>query len=299
MCADDNRSIFVQEYVDIMKHKDIHLASEVGMYQVHGNHIDTVVDTATPIGNYIRKILSDSKVLEWAKSEVDFEGRFVTNTDVCSLLYGEKDFGFISLIAYDPDNNANQFMSTFPFYLAKTIHVRIEKVWVWDNLIEATVECSYKGFTFCFFAVDYFAHKDDYLPGVDLDIRIGALGMHVEESEHGFSFEGQKAIDWLAKIGEKPEYDENGEVRPVNFSLEELVTCFPADDKCPDEAVFQSPAGEMKERHFMDLDFYETGIFLHRHEFEFSVPFIFRKDFLPEARKDTPLRGSLWVVGSM
>lgn len=285
--------------INDMSHKEnIIPASSVQMYQVHGNHIDAVMDTQPFFQSYFKRVLSESKLQEKALSTVVMGKPEPFETAVFSLLYGDKDLGFYSIIAVDQENKVNQFMSSFPFYLAKKMQVLVEKVWVWDNLLEATVECSYRDFTFCFFAADYYAHKEDYVPGQVIEIRMGAMGMRVEEPEHGFSFEGQKAVDWLAKLGKEPDYDENGQVKPIHFSTEQLVAFFPGYDKCPDEASFQSQAGEMKERRFMDIDFYETEIIIHRDEFEVSMPFIFRKDFVPDAHKDMPLRGSLWIVGA-
>ena len=72
----------------------------------------------------------------------------------------------------------------------------------------------------------------------------------------------------------------------------------PGYDKCPDEASFQSPLGEVRERRFMDIDFYETDIIIHRDDYEVSVPFIFRKDLVSGAHSDMPLCGTMWIVGA-
>jgi hypothetical protein len=273
-------------------------ASKVEMYQVHGNHIEAIMETKSFLMDYIRTVIEKSTKAQGARTEVIMNDSKPFETQAASLCYGEEDFGFSVIIATDKEQKTNQVVSFFPYFCSKKIRVRVETIWVWDNLLEATIKCSFGEFEFSFFATDYFAHKDAYMPGNEIDIRIGAMGMHIEEGEHGFDFEGQKAIDWLAKLGEQPTYDENGQVKPIHFNTEQLVAFLPGDDKCPDEASFQSPAGEIRERSFMDREFYETEIIIHRDEDEVSIPFIFRKEFVPEAVKGTPIRGALWIVGA-
>ena len=272
-------------------------ASKAELYQVHGNHIDAIMETKDFLMSHIRTVIQEAKLAKGATTEVIMEDPEPFVTKAASLSYGDEEFGFTVIIAADKEEKSNQVITFFPYYCVKKMRVRVETVWVWDNLLEATVRCSYGEFEFGFFAADYFAHKDAYMPGNEIEIRIGAMGMRVEEGDHGFSFEGQKAIDWLAKLGKEPEYDENGQVKPVHFNTEQLVAFFQSDDKCPDEASFQSPAGEIRERQFMGIDFYETEVIIHRDEDEVSVPFVFRKDRVPDAIKDMPIRGALWLVG--
>lgn len=272
-------------------------ADDVQMYQTHGDHIAAVMDTETFIKEYLQKILSESKLVSKVSTDVFLESEEPYVTDVFSLLYGNEDMGISALIATDKAKTSNQFVSAYPVFFGKKLRVKVNTVWVWSNRMEATVECSFKDFTFSFFATDYSANKDAYVPGKEIDIKVGALGLRVEEAAHGFSFEGQQAVDWLAKIGEKPDYDEQGEVVPVKFSTEEMVAFFPLNEKCPEEPEFQSPAGDVSERHFLSQDFWETEIYICRQEFDCKVPLMFRKDMLPGLKPGMPLRGYLWIVG--
>lgn len=273
-------------------------ASKHELYQVHGNHIDAIMETKVFLMNYIRTVIQEAKLAKSATTGVKMEDPKPFETKAAALSYGDESFGFTVIIAADKEEKTNLVQTFFPYYYSKKMRIRVETVWVWDNLLEATVRCSYGEFEFSFFAADYFAHKDAYMPGNEIEIRIGAMGMRVEEGDHGFSFEGQKAVDWLAKLGKEPDYDENGQVMPVHFSTEQLVAFLPSDDKCPDEASFQSPAGDIRERQFLGIDFYETEVIIHRYEDEVSVPFVFRKDMVPDAKKDMPIRGVLWLVGA-
>ena len=104
--------------------------------------------------------------------------------------------------------------------------MKIDKVMEWDDQVEATICCSVGEIKFAFFAVDYYCNKRKYVVGQSMTIDLAALAMRVQEASHSFSFEGQQAIDWLAKSGRTPDYDENGNVLPVTFNLEKLVAFF-------------------------------------------------------------------------
>lgn len=279
-------------------------ASEVGMYQVHGNHFDALMDAKVFFEEFFQKIVPESKLKESATTEVILQrGASPVNAGVVSLLYGEDDLGLLFLVAVHKETGKLLHMSTYPFYLAKKMRVMVDTVWVWDDLLEATVRCRIGEFEFSFFAVDYFAHKEDYVPGKEIEIRVGAMGMSHKEPQFSLSIEGQEAVDWLAKFGSffglEVEYDENGQVKPVRIDLEQFVGFFQSDDKCPDEASFQSPAGEIRERSFLGIDFYETEIFIHRlYDDSISIPLIIKKEWMPEAKEGSPLSGTLWVAGA-
>ena len=284
---------------DMYNNPNIISADDVQMYQTHGDHIEAVMDTESFIKDFLQQILSESKLSGKVQTDVALEDPEPYQTDVFSLQFGEPDLGFAAIIATDKSRTSNQFVSTYPVFFGKTLKAKVETVWIWSNRMEATVRCRYRSFSFSFFATDYFLHKDDYIPGKEIEIKLGAWGLRVEEADHGFSFEGQQAIDFLAKTGEKPDYDDQGNVIPVKFSTENLVAFFDLNEKCPDEPEFQSPAGTMRERSLLGIDFWETDIFIHRDHFDVKVPILFRKDMLPVAKDGMPLRGYMWIVGKI
>lgn len=274
-------------------------ADEAKMYQTHGDHIEAVVDTELFIKDHLQRILAESKLVDKVQTDVKLEDPKAYNTDVFSLLYGESNLGFVALIATDKAKTSNQFVSAYPVYLGKWLHVKVNKVWVWSNMIEATIECSIKNFHFSFFATDYYKHKNDYVPGKEVDINVGAWGLRVEEADRGFSFEGQQAIDFLAKTGEKPNYDEDGNLVPVNFNTENLVAFFPLNEQCPEEPEFQSPAGEIREKCLLGESFWQTDVFVHRNHFDVKIPLLFKKEMVPDVKAGMPLRGFMWIVGAI
>ena len=274
-------------------------ADDVQMYQTHGDHIEAVMDTEIFIKYHLQRILSESKLVNKVHTEVNLEADQPYMTDVFSLQYGDGRLGFMALIATDKAHTSNQFVSAYPIYFGMKIRVRIETVWVWSSLLEATVQCNFRGFRFSFFATDYYMHKSEYIPGREMEVELAAWGLRVEEADHGFSFEGQKAVDWLAKTGEKPPYDEAGNVIPIHFSTEDMVAFFPINEKCPEEPEFQSPAGAIRERTLLGVEFWETDVFIHRDEYMLKLPLLFRKDMIPDAKAGMPLRGYMWIVGKI
>lgn len=271
------------------------------LYQNHGDHIDAIMPTAQFMKDYLQRTISDSKVLKKVRSEVTAEDMDGVRTDVFSLVSGDGDMAMLTLLAYSPKSKTNYFMSIYPTLRGRNYMVKIEDVIEWDNQVEATVICSVGDFEFAFFATDYYANKRSYCVGDTLSIEIAALGCKVEEAERGFTFEGQKAIDWLAKIGKQPTYDEQGNVEPIRFSTEKLVAFFNSDDKCPDEAQFQSPISNLSTDSLLEVPFYKGDVSIHRDEDDNAVgiPLYFRKDFVPSVKNSDPLRGWMWLIGKI
>jgi len=275
------------------------------LYQNHGDHIDAIMPTSEFMQNHLRPIISESKVWKKVCTEVTADDMVNQRTDVASLKFGENEMSMLTLLAYSPKSQTNLFMSIYPMLEGNVIRAKIEEVLEWDNQVEATIVCSIRNFEFAFFATDYYANKGTYNVGDTLSFELSALACKLEEAQRGFSFEGQQAIDWLAKIGQQPTYNENGEVEPVRFSLEKLVTYLNHDSKCPDEGEFQSPVTNLKSTSLLNIDFYKGDIFLHREEDESEsggnlvLPLYFRKDFFPNVKESDPVRGWLWVIGQI
>lgn len=277
---------------------------EEELYMNHGDHLDCIMSADSIMDKHLQAILKDSKYWKTTRSFVTTSEMYEEYTKVFSLMYGLGDVKLLVTIAASTEDDTDEFMSIYPIGKGQPTEVKIDKVIEWDNQIEATVFCSIGEFEFAFFAIDYYCNKHKYKVGETISVDLSALGMHVEEAQRSFQFEGQQAIDWLAKIGEKPKYDENGNIEPVKFSMEKLVAFLNTNLKCPDEAEFQSPAGEIETTSILGIDFYKTTITVCRRytdngELEVSIPFYFRQDFFPTVQENDPIRGLLWVTGSV
>lgn len=271
------------------------------LYQTHGDHIDAIMPTSVFMKDYLQRVLSDSKVYRKVRTVVSTDEIPSERTDVFSLRYGQGNMSMLSLIAYSSRKEANLFMSTYPLLEGKSIRVKIDDVLEWDNGIEATICCSVDDFQFAFFAMDYYENKKSYASGDSMSIDVSALGCKVKEASRGFSFEGQQAVDWLAKIGQKPDIDQSGNIQPVKFSTEKLVAFLNHDERCPDEAEFQSPINSISLTSLFDIDFYSAEIAIRRGENgdDIIIPLYFRKDMLPNVKEEDPISGWIWVLGQL
>ena len=274
------------------------------LYQNHGDHLDGIMDAEKFMKEHLQQVVSQSIV--WQKSHTNFSSDTMDNelTDVISLYYGTADMGMLTTIASNPKEATNEFASIYPLMKGQTYRVKIERVIEWFNHIEATIICSIGEFDFAFFAIDYYKNKSYYVEGQELDIDLSTLGMKVKPGQKGFDFTGQQAIDFKAKTGEKPEYDENGEVKPIHFDLTNLVAYLNTDEKAPDEAEFQSPIINITETSILNIDFHKGDIIVCRRDTEdgeltVSVPLYFRKDFLETVEEGDPISGWLWMTGSV
>lgn len=200
------------------------------------------------------------------------------------------------LLATNPKKQVNEVVSGYPSVQSKnSIKLKITKIDEWDNFIEAVITGETEDEeSITFFDTNYFLHKESYKIGEIYNFTISALGYDVEMlDEKSFSFEGQKAKDWLAKIGREPTYDERGNVEPVVFYLNELVAFLQTGD----DATFQSPIKSVETIRAFDKDFYKFKITILRDpDVEIylyaKTDFFDRKPGLGDA-----LRGIIWLQG--
>lgn len=274
------------------------------LYQHHGDHLGCIMSPEDLLTNHMQKIVGESKLWRLNRTEVTTDEMYEQKADVFSLMYGESDVRILSLIACSKEDNKNMYISSYPVAKGKTFEVKIDKVIEWDNQIEATVLCSIGGFKFAFFPVDYYCNKNRYVVGKTISVDLSALAMSAKEGQRGFQFEGQRAIDWLSKMGKEPTYDEHGNVEPVKFSLGNLVAFIDKNSKCLNEAEFQSPGTGLEKHSLLDVEFYKTNIMICRREIdgvdlEVSIPLYFRKDFYPEFTGNDPISGWIWIAGNI
>lgn len=274
------------------------------LFMNHGDHIDCIMPVQAFFSERLQGVVNKAKPWRMAYTEVTTDDMYETKTDVFSLMYGEEDIRMLVTVAASKKSQENVLLSAYPFGKGVPVSVRINKVMEWDNQTEATVFGSVGKFEFAFFPIDYYCNKNLYEVGETVTIDLAALGMKVEEAQRGFMFEGQQAIDWLAKIGKEASYDKEGNVEPVKFSTENLVAFLNIDSKCPDEAEFQSPADGIEATTFLGVDFFKTNVTICRRDtddghLQISIPLYFRQEFFPDVKKSDPLRGWLWMTGSV
>lgn len=273
------------------------------LYETHGDHHAPFINDEELRG-FLNIMIKDSSLCLKLDTEVKFDDNEPLKTKVASLKYicdeDIDDIAYLALIAYNPLNNSNVFISCYPYLKGIPVKVEVLDVLEWDNRLEATIKCRYSDndeeFDFHFFATDYYFNKDQYKIGRELEISIAATSGNVKEASKGFSFEGKQAIDFLAKIGEKPTYKENGEVESVKFSTENLVAFLPNDEKCPDMAEFQSPTRDLMYDSFYNNSVNRCVIKIHNDP-NLEVPLYFNDEFTP--KNGAPIMGWLWLSGRL
>lgn len=274
------------------------------LYMCHGDHLCSIMPAEELMSKHFHDMMDKAKPWRCVNKEVTTDEMYEEKTCVSSLVYGESDIRMLCIVAASTVTRQNEILAAYPYGRGVPVNVHIDKVIEWDNQVEATVICSVGEFSFAFFPVDYYCNKRLYRVGRTLSVDLAALAMEVREAQRGFQFDGQQTIDWLAKIGKSPDYDVDGNVEPVKFSTESLVAFFNTNSRCPDEAEFQSPTGEIGMASILGVDFFKTDVIISRRdtddgELTVSIPLYFRQDLFPEVKKGDPISGWLWITGSV
>lgn len=278
--------------------------TEVSLYQTHGDHHAPFL-TDKELLPFLRAEVSTGQPKHRIDTDVRLDEKRDVKTTVFSVELGKDSpiIKYLCLLAYDQQDNKNLLMSAYPYLPGKPTMVKILDVLEWDNRIEATIKCRYTNddgdeFDFHFFATDYYFNKQLYSLGNEVEIALVASCGNARIPSKGFYFKGQEAIDFLSKLEKEPTYDENGEVEPVNFSTEKLIAFLPHDDKCPDEAEFQSPTKKniISEDHFNDDTCIQSCLICLNADSQLWIP-LFHNDINHVV--GNPIAGNLWISGRM
>lgn len=262
---------------------------EQKIFQGHADHFDGLMDSQALVEKgYLQKVLEDALLTDVVKRR--------GYPDVTYLKYTEKEMGIDAILELNEKRNTLEFISGYPTQNGVDVEVEIEEVYIWDNGMEATIECSHDAWDLAFFATDYLRHQDMYKKGNRLKVNLSALGIFVEKPMESFSFEGQQAIDWYARTGQEPRRDEDGNILPAFFDLSKMVAFLNTKREIPDIAEFQSPVSSLEEQTFLGIDFFKTQICVCNHDnTKVEIPLFFRKEMMPELKVGNSIRGCLWL----
>ena len=259
-------------------------------------------DPKNEINNAISESLEKSSL--YGKTECDYNLDEKIHGEVAMLEYdkGDSDSPIVvrNVIATDKDNK-NTLVSGYPVVRGgNLLPLKITEIKEWDNGLEAWITAELNdGRDFTFFDADYAINKDKYEVGKSYDFIIGALAYYAEEPESkGFKFEGQQAIDFKAKMGEEPEYDEEGNVKPIEFSTANLCA-FLQGSHALDEVEYISTVEDVKAVKAYGNSFWKFDV-IYRSEEEDSVEvptFALQSKDNAELPKATQLQGILWLTG--
>lgn len=270
-------------------------------YEYHGEHWNAL------------NFDSEEKIMDAISKSIE-NGDLIGTKNKTHLIYytpkdknGENEAVTIKMI-FSEKTDGTELMSAYPCATSGAyVHVKIKKINEWENALEATIEGETEdGNEITFFDTDYILHKDEYKKGKKYWFSLAGIAYFAEVLEKGesdFEFTGQKAIDFKAKIGEMPEFDKNGNVKPVKFCLDNLVAFF--QNEIPDDAEFQSPLSGSKRvsKFFGEKLISGYSITIYRNEFsensnEISIPLVVAQENLKgKTRQNKPCRGVVWVHG--
>lgn len=273
------------------------------LYETHGDHHAPFVQD-DELREFINDMMKESKLFMTTDAVVSFDNNVTGLSRVASLKYiGNEnidDISYLALVAYNPAEDTNEFVSCYSYLQGNSVLVEVIDILEWEDQIEATIKCKYssydESFVFHFFATDYYFNKEKYKIGAKIHVGIAASSGNVKEASRGFTFEGQKAVDFLTKMGKEPTYNENGEVEPVRFSTESLIAFLPNDSKCPDMAEFQSPVRELQYDSFYNSTVKRCIIKINQ-DTRLEIPLFF--NCVPNLREGDPVTGWLWLTGRL
>ena len=99
-------------------------------------------------------------------------------------------------------------------------------------------------------------------------------------------------------MGEEPEYDEDGNVKPVEFSTASLCAFLQAGH-APDEVEYISTVEEVNSVKAMKKDFWSFNVIYRSEEDEgVEIPtFVLKASDNVEIQKAEQLQGILWLTG--
>lgn len=271
--------------------------------QCHGDHWDCILKNKE---EEFAKILSDSieKGSLYAQAETDYTLNAKLHGKVVILEFDAEDstspITVRNVIAQDNDNKLS-LVSGYPVVRQGVlIPLKITEIKEWENGLEAWVTGELADErTITFFDADYAVNKDKYEIGKIMDFIIGALAYFANEPESkGFKFEGQQAIDFKAKLGEKPEYDEEGNVKPVEFSTESLCAFLQAGH-APDDVEFITTVEEVKTITALGNNYWSFNtIYRGEDDNEEEIPtYVLKSEENNSLNEATQLQGLIWLTG--
>ena len=181
-----------------------------------------------------------------------------------------EEAGIRSLASIE-DKKIKLLTATPIFDTSRSYYLVLDKVYVWENGAEATVKAHFADDKDChviFYDTNYLENKDRYFAGVGYMFDLYAIAYQakaVPEDQRSFTFEGEKAISFKKKLGEEPDYDENGNPEPVVFKTANMHTFFQVNDKIPEDANFRAPIMRV----YDDVDFLGKKVY----DVEIGIPY--------------------------
>ena len=278
--------------------------------QGHGDHNETVNGYATSrefLAECLPKAIQEADMVLSTKTpmtcSVDGEAAVMRKF----FLLGAKDAParLMAILACNESAKTNELYSVYPECDGAEVEVRLTDIHEWAAGYEATLEGTVLGDAeraVAFFDTRYILNKERYVIGETYKFRMAAFAYDASvlpEEERKFRMEGEKAAECRKRMGKEPEFDENGNVKPLIFHMDEMVAFFQQSRAYPDDAEFQSPVfDDPVEFDRFGTSFYKLTVAIARDDEDVRIPLVAKKAlFAVIPKKSDPIRGRIWVQG--
>lgn len=285
-------------------------AEKFDVNQGHGNHIDTISSCETTeqfICTWLRKSVQEGDLIWRTKSPVGCSfGEGMPKRMKCIAIGKEcEPVRLNALIAVVEEGKQNNMVSAYPECDGAEVEVKLTAIHEWAAGVEATLEGTVLGEAerqIAFFDTRYALHKGGYRIGEAYTFRLAAFAYNAEvvpKPEREFRMVGEEAAKRREALGQKPEFEKDGSVKPLVFRMDEMVAFFQSSAAYPDDAEFQSPVFmPVKALKMCDTPFYRLEIAIAREDSDVIVPLIAKQSlFAAKPKKGDPIRGHLWLQG--
>lgn len=277
-------------------------------HQGHGGHWGTIVNTdKVDLIDFLQSHLEGSKEVATVNTTMNDEDGLAMPVTVMGLTTGDEEVAMTSLIIEGEERN--EFIAAFPALkdTGTEVTMKLVKMNEYANGLEGVLTCETEfGANLCFFDTDYYLHKDEYKIGESYTFKLGALASEAEvlpEEDRVMKFSVEQTINMANAEGSEIEYDEDGNVVPREWIMDQLVYCMNTVDEVPDEYGFQSPVTNSKSLKIWGTPMYRMNVTVVRTEDEpdaVVIPMYAKKAFFDKKpKKNEAVRGMLWMLGSM
>ena len=266
-------------------------------YQGHGDHIDTIMDPDEFLEKHLPEV-GTWTFFDTAHTNITHNEYHNDEGDLLVVKTGG-DMGMIALMLNNAKAKRIDFVCTYPFHKGIPHKLNIKKVAEWDSQVEAVVYAETEEMPIAFYATDYYTNKNKYVPGAVLNIELAGSAYKIVEGESETVLDAETSARMRSDMGIEPEYDKDGNVLPMILNNEKLVAYLPHNEEFPDDAEFASSIKSVEQVSLFGIDFIKAEISICHEPEETYVPLYFKKEYLPNAKKGTLVRGFLWMQGKI
>ncbi len=280
------------------------------IHQGHGNHNEAVFgDNSDWMAENIPVCIQKGSVAWGAKAVPNrLGGDFPPEVAMAAINYPRGEIELSILLGLDEKNRQNVLLSAYPECEGDEVEFVLDEIHEYSAGVEAVLSgrILHGERYVSFFDTRYAENKRLYKPGETYRFLLSALAYDADvlkEEERQIVYKGEEAADIRKKMGEDPETEKDGSVKPLVFHMDRLVALFQNSDAYPDDTEFQSPAYGLAEREAFGSPFYRIRIAIALDDYtdeSIRIPLYARKVlFSVRPKRNDPIRGHFWLQGRL